>query len=30
MLIVITESGAMCCDIHTKYPYLIAIGKFFI
>lgn len=21
-----TESGAMCCDIHPKYPYLLAIG----
>ncbi|XP_040168794.1 dynein intermediate chain 2, ciliary isoform X2 [Anopheles arabiensis] len=23
-----TESGAMCCDIHPKYPYLIAIGLY--
>lgn len=25
---VATESGAMCCDIHPKYPYLIAIGLY--
>lgn len=23
-----TESGAMCCDIHKKYPYLIVIGQY--
>ncbi|EAT36612.1 AAEL011310-PA [Aedes aegypti] len=23
-----TESGAMCCDIHPKYPYLIAVGLY--
>lgn len=27
---VITESGAMCCDIHTKYPYLIVVGEWSI
>ncbi|XP_021695308.1 dynein intermediate chain 1, axonemal-like [Aedes aegypti] len=25
---VTTESGAMCCDIHPKYPYLIAVGLY--
>lgn len=25
-----TESGAMCCDIHPKYPYLLAIGITFL
>ena len=25
---VMTDSGAMCCDIHPKYPYLIAIGLY--
>ncbi|XP_055698577.1 dynein intermediate chain 2, ciliary isoform X1 [Phlebotomus papatasi] len=23
-----TESGVMCCDIHVKYPYLLAIGMY--
>ncbi|CRK96455.1 CLUMA_CG009995, isoform A [Clunio marinus] len=23
-----TESGAMCCDVHKKYPYLIVIGQY--
>lgn len=23
-----TEAGAMCCDIHKKYPYLIVIGQY--
>ncbi|CAH1718635.1 unnamed protein product [Chironomus riparius] len=23
-----TESGAMCCDIHKKYPYLIVVGQY--
>lgn len=28
MSIVVTESGVMCCDIHPKYPYLLAIGMY--
>lgn len=27
-VLVITESGAMCCDIHPKYPYLLAVGLY--
>lgn len=23
-----TESGVMCCDIHPKYPFLVAIGLY--
>ncbi|XP_065368147.1 dynein intermediate chain 2, ciliary [Calliphora vicina] len=26
--IIMTESGVMCCDIHPKYPFLIAIGLY--
>lgn len=25
---VMTESGVMCCDIHPKYPFLVAIGLY--
>lgn len=27
-VLVTTESGVMCCDIHPKYPYLLVIGMF--
>lgn len=23
-----TDSGVMCCDIHPKYPFLVAIGLY--
>lgn len=23
-----TECGVMCCDIHAKYPFLVAIGLY--
>ncbi|XP_055838399.1 dynein intermediate chain 2, ciliary [Episyrphus balteatus] len=26
--IIMTESGVMCCDIHPKYPFLVAIGMY--
>ncbi|XP_058976572.1 dynein intermediate chain 2, ciliary-like isoform X2 [Musca domestica] len=26
--IIMTESGVMCCDIHPKYPFLVAIGLY--
>ncbi|KAM7343034.1 dynein intermediate chain 2, ciliary isoform 1-T1 [Cochliomyia hominivorax] len=26
--IIMTESGVMCCDIHPKYPFLIAVGLY--
>ncbi|XP_075168505.1 dynein intermediate chain 2, ciliary [Haematobia irritans] len=26
--IIMTESGVMCCDIHPKYPFLVAVGLY--
>lgn len=26
--ICMTESGVMCVDIHTKYPYMVVIGLY--
>lgn len=26
--IITTESGAMCIDLHTKFPYMVVIGLY--